>query len=171
VRPDGEADIAVEGPDNSLLYYHATPGAPWTGEQVAADNTTFSPPSIYVRDVAPEGEADIVAEGPDHSLYYEWARVGGSWNRDEVAAPGSTYSAPSIFVRSVDPASEADIAAEGPDNSLLYYHATPGAPWTGHQVLRVLRGPPYCHATWRLSTLAELLQHVAPAASCDDCDI
>ena len=90
--PAGEADIVAEGPHHSLLYYYAAGlGSPWTATEVAGPGSTYSAPSIYVRDVAPLGEADIVAEGPDHSLYYEWARVGGSWNRDQVAGPGSTY--------------------------------------------------------------------------------
>jgi hypothetical protein len=90
--PASEADITAEGPHNSLLYYYAASlGSPWTAVEVAGPGSTYSAPSIFVRDVAPLGEADIVAEGPDHSLYYEWARVGGSWNRDEVAGPFSTY--------------------------------------------------------------------------------
>ena len=30
VRGNGEADIVAQGPNNSLLYYHATPSNPWT---------------------------------------------------------------------------------------------------------------------------------------------
>ena len=90
--PGGETDIVAEGPHNSLRYYYAsTPQSPWTEVTVAGNHTTYSAPSIYVRDVAPLGEADIVAQGPHHSLYYEWARVGGSWNRNNVAPSGSTY--------------------------------------------------------------------------------
>ena len=29
VRSTGEADIVAHGPNNSLMYYHAMPGAPW----------------------------------------------------------------------------------------------------------------------------------------------
>ena len=36
VRSTGEADIVAQGPDNSLVYYHATPGAPWSSSVVSA---------------------------------------------------------------------------------------------------------------------------------------
>ena len=76
VLPDGEAGIAVEGPSNSLLYYHAAPGGQWTVSQVAGDNTTFSAPSFFVR---PDGEADIAVEGPSNSLLYYHATPGAQW--------------------------------------------------------------------------------------------
>jgi hypothetical protein len=33
VRPNGEADIAAESPDDMLWYHRATPGGPWPGAQ------------------------------------------------------------------------------------------------------------------------------------------
>jgi hypothetical protein len=87
----GLADVAVEGPDNSLLYYWAIPGASWTRSVVAGYFTTYSGPSIYVRLANPDGEADIVAQGPGNSLLYYWAIPGASWTESVIAGYGSTY--------------------------------------------------------------------------------
>jgi hypothetical protein len=128
VRSDGEADIVAEGPDNSLLYFHATPGSAWRWAVIAGAGTTYSAPAIFVRS---DGEADVVAEGPDNSLRYYHAWPGSLWDPAQIGPDGTTYSAPSIFVRSGSqaPAGEADIVAEGADNTMWYWHATPGSAW------------------------------------------
>jgi hypothetical protein len=128
VRPDGEADIVAEGPGNSLLYYHATPGSAWGWAVIAGYGTTYSAPSIFVR---PDGEVDVVAEGPGNSLWYYHAWPGSPWDPYQIGAAGTTYSAPSIYVRSGSqaPAGEADIVAEGANNTMWYWYATPGAAW------------------------------------------
>jgi hypothetical protein len=105
VRPGGEADVVLIGMDNSLLYFSATPGSPWTSQLVAGPGSISSDPAIFVR---ADGEADIVAAGPDNSLMYYWAMPGGTWSNAKV---GSAFSALSIAVR-VD--GEADIVAQGP---------------------------------------------------------
>ena len=128
VRSTGEADIVAHGPNNSLMYYHAMPGAPWGSGVAVPGPGTISPPSIFVRST---GEADIVAQAPDGSLWYYYAMPGSPWNSTRVAGPGTTFSAPSIFVRSTG---EADIVAQGPEFSLVYYYATPGSPWNSAQV-------------------------------------
>jgi hypothetical protein len=132
VRSDGEADVVAEGPDNSLWYYHATPGNPWVPRQIGQNGTTYSAPSIFVRSgsQSPAGEADIVAEGVDHTMWYWYATPGSGWGW--VHFHGAIdFSAPAILVRS---SNEADIAFEGPDNSLLVYFAKPGARWTASNV-------------------------------------
>jgi hypothetical protein len=128
VRSDGEADVVAEGPDNSLLYYHATPGGAWYRAVIAGPGTTYSAPSIFVRS---DGEADVVAEGPDNSLWYYHATPGNPWVPRQIGQNGTTYSAPSIFVRSgsQSPAGEADIVAEGVDHTMWYWYATPGSGW------------------------------------------
>jgi hypothetical protein len=128
VRSDGEADVVAEGPDNSLLYYHATPGGAWYRTAIAGPGTTYSAPAIFVRS---DGEADIVAEGPDNSLWYYHATPGNPWVPRQIGQDGTTYSAPSIFVRSGSqlPAGEADIVAEGVNNTMWYWYATPGSGW------------------------------------------
>jgi len=67
VRSNGEADVVIEGPNNSLLYYHAKPGEPFVADTIAGNGTTFSAPAIAVRST---GEADVVAQGPNNSLLY-----------------------------------------------------------------------------------------------------
>ena len=134
VRPTGEADIAAQGPDNTLVYYYAMPGANWASIQVAANLgplVTYSAPSLFVR---ASGEVDIAAQGASNSLMYFWNMLpssslsfASSWNSVPVAGSLTTYSAPSLFVRS---SGEADIAAQGPSNSLMYYYAMPGTQWT-----------------------------------------
>ncbi len=134
--PVDEAEIVVEGPNNSLRYYHATPGSSWTSTTIAGPGTTFSAPAIAARSTDPAGELDVVAEGRDNSLMYYWAASSGSsWGAFEIADAGSTFSAPAIAVRSTDPVGEADIVAAGPDNSLMYYHATPGSAWGASAII------------------------------------
>jgi len=123
VRSSGEADVAIQGPNNSLIYYHAAVGQPWSASTVAENGTTFSSPSIFVRST---GEADIVAQGPDNSLLYYQATPNNPWSVSTIANSGTTFSAPAIAVRSTG---EADVVAQGPRRSLLYYYATPGNPW------------------------------------------
>ena len=115
--PACEGDLATQGPGNTLDYYWATPGSPWSSAQVGVPGSTYSAPSLFVE---AGGEAHIAAEGPGNTLDYYWATPGGpnSWNFAPIAGPGSIYSAPSIFVRA---GGEADIAAEGPRNTLVYY--------------------------------------------------
>src|SRR6202050_28697 len=130
VRTDGEADVVIEGPNNSLLYYHATPGSKWDVDTIAGDGTTFSAPAIAVRSADPAGEADVVAQGPNNSLLYYHSKPGKPFVAGTIAGDGTTFSAPVIAVRKAHPAGEADVVAYGPDdNSLLYYHATPGSKW------------------------------------------
>src|SRR5271155_581302 len=134
VRTDGEADVVIEGPNNSLLYYHATPGSKWDVDTIAGDGTTFSAPAIAVRKADPAGEADVVAEGPNNSLLYYHAKPGTTCVAATVAGDGTTFSAPAIAVRTADPTGEADVVAEGPNNSLLYYHAKPGKPFVADTI-------------------------------------
>jgi Phosphate-induced protein 1 conserved region len=123
VRSTGEADVVIDGPNNSLIYYHATPGGSWSAYKIAGNGTTFSAPAIAVRST---GEADVVAQGPNNSLLYYHATPGNAWYVDTIAGSGTTFSAPNITVRSTG---EADVVAQGPSNSLLYYYATPGNAW------------------------------------------
>jgi hypothetical protein len=82
VSPAGEADIAVEGPGNSLMYYWTTPGSPVYHLVEAGDGTTYSAPSIYVQT---SGEAYLAVQGPGGALRYY------------TAPPGSqTFSATTI---------------------------------------------------------------------------
>ena len=115
------------GPNNSLMYYYATPGSSWSSNTIAGPGTTFSAPSIAVRST---GEADVVAMGPNNSLKYYHAMPGSKWYSDTLGGSGTTFSAPAIADASAaNPAGEADVVAMGPNNSLMYYHAMPGKPW------------------------------------------
>jgi hypothetical protein len=78
--------VVTEGPDNSLLYYHAKPGKPFVADTIAGDGTTFSAAVIAVRKAHPAGEADVVAYGPDdNSLLYYHATPGSKWDVDTIA--------------------------------------------------------------------------------------
>ena len=128
VRPNGEVDVVVQGPNNSLDYYWATPGSAWSVTQVAGSRTTYSAPQLFVR---ANGEADIVAEGANNSLMYYFATPGSAWKSSQIAGTGTTFSVPSVFVRADG---EADVVAEGAKNSLMYYWASPGSTWSVTQV-------------------------------------
>jgi hypothetical protein len=99
----------AQKPNDSLFYYFATPGDPWTAFEIAGSETTFSGPAVFVRSADPAAEADVVAQGPNHSLFYYFAAPGNPWIGTKVAGSGTTFSAPSIFVR---PTGEADIVAQ-----------------------------------------------------------
>jgi hypothetical protein len=81
------ADIAVQGPDNSLKFYWADNGSPvtWNVENVALTGT-YSAPSM-----AETGSSvNISAVGTSDSLSYYWAQNGTStWIAEQVAPPGS----------------------------------------------------------------------------------
>jgi len=128
VQANGQVDIAVQGPNNSLDYYWATPGSAWNVIQVAGSGTTYSAPQLFVR---ASGEADIVALGPNSSLMYYHGAAGSAWHGNQIAGSETTFSAPSIFVRANG---EADVVAEGPNSSLMYYYATPGSAWNSNQI-------------------------------------
>ena len=84
VRPDGEADIVVVGPDNTLMYYWGAPGSSWRSAQVAAARKAFFATSIVVRS---DGEAAVVAQGPDDTLLYCWAAPGSVWSSTQISQP------------------------------------------------------------------------------------
>ena len=127
-NPAGEVDVVTMGPNNSLMYYHATSESSWFSDTIAGSGTTFSAPSIALRST---GEADVVAMGPNNSLRYYYATPGSGWSSSTIAGSGTTFSAPSIAVRSTG---EADVVAMGPNNSLMYYHATPGSSWSSSTI-------------------------------------
>jgi hypothetical protein len=92
---DGAANIAVQGPDDSLVFYWADNGSTaWQTDTVAGAGTTFGSPAMAVNG----GTVDIAAEGPDNTLSFYWAYTGtGTWHAETVPAPDVT-SAPSITV-------------------------------------------------------------------------
>ena len=91
VNPEGEADIAVEGPNNTLMYYFSRPTG-WNPVQLAPAGSTYSMPSIFVRTAYPASEADVVAEGANHTLQYYWGSPNGTGGHIQVAPAGSAYS-------------------------------------------------------------------------------
>ena len=79
------ADIAVQGPDNSLKFYWAANGTTtWHAETVAGAGTTFSAPSV----AETSSSVNIAAEGPDHDLEFYFAANGSTtWHAQKVAGP------------------------------------------------------------------------------------
>jgi hypothetical protein len=127
-NPEGEADIVAQGPNNSLMYYHATPGYPWSTFMVAGPGTTLTAPAIAVQD-DPFGLAVIVAMGPTGTLMYYHATPGYPWTLlggpgGGAPVPGIITSAPSIAVgqSGFTVVAQGLDAASGPGNWLLYYH-------------------------------------------------
>ncbi len=133
--PAGEADVAVQGPGNSLSYYYATPGAVWSPRvPVASAGTTFSAPTVVVRTGNPANEADIVAQGAGNSLDYYYSMSGTSFTPVTVQGANSTFAAPGFVVQ---PNGQADIIVQGPSNALTLYFATP----PGGLNIQTLTGP------------------------------
>src|SRR5580693_1077130 len=77
-----DVNIAVQGPDNSLMLYWAVNGSSaWNTETVAGPNTTYSAPSMVVNG----GTVNIAAAGPNSSLLFYWTFNGsGTWNTETV---------------------------------------------------------------------------------------
>ena len=132
-NPAGEADVVMLGANNSLMYYHATPGSKWTSETIAGSGTSYSAPAIAVRAANPAGEADVVAMGPNNSLMYYHATPGSKWSSEEIAgSAGTVYSAPAIGVNSTT--GRADIVWMGPNYTLYDTNAIPGSPWSTNNI-------------------------------------
>jgi hypothetical protein len=126
---DGNTVIAVQTSEDGLRFYWNQFGTNnWYGEQVAANGTTFSPPTMVQ-----DGNAVIIAAvGPKDSLDFYWAQNGTStWNAETIAGAWSTYSAPSMAVDG----NTVNIAAEGPNNSLTFYWAFNGSPTWGPETV------------------------------------
>ena len=114
---DGNSVIAFETSENGLRFYwneHGTNN--WHGEQVAANGTTFSHPSI-----AQVGNDVVIAvAGANNSMDLYWQVNGASgWNAETVAGNWTTYSAPSL----APDGTAVVIAAQGPSASLAFYWA------------------------------------------------
>src|SRR5580704_17954120 len=96
---DGAENIAVQGPDNTLLFYWAYSGSPSAChmETVGGANSVYSlsnTPSIVING----DTVNIAVTGPNRSLSFYWAYTGtGTWHAETVPAPDVT-SAPSIPV-------------------------------------------------------------------------
>jgi hypothetical protein len=126
---DGNSVIAVQTSEDGLRFYWNQYGTNnWYGEQVAANGTTFSPPTM----VQDGNSVIIAAVGPKDSLDFYWAQNGTStWNAETIAGAWSTYSAPSMAVDG----NTVNIAAEGPNNSLTFYWAVNGSPTWGPETV------------------------------------
>jgi hypothetical protein len=111
------ANVAVEGPNHSLLFYWQIDGTPtWNAETVAGPGTTYSEPAM-VTDGG--GVVDIAVMGPNNSLMFYSQDIGATtWTAETVAGPGTTYSEPAI---TADGAGTVYIAVEGHNGSLMLY--------------------------------------------------
>ena len=145
VRPNGEADIVVQGPDNSLMHYHAFPGTTWVPDQIAGSNTTYlanpgsGTPAIVV---LPTGEVAVAALGSGNSLLFYQSTTPAptaadpnpvsSWSAPQTIPMQGTMAPPpeSGFVLSgqymaVRSTGEVDVVGMGAGGSLLYFSSTP----------------------------------------------
>lgn len=126
-RPDGETNVAVVGPGNSLDFYYNRAGSPqWGKIPVAVGGYALSSPDMIQR---PSGETNIAVVGKDNSLDFYINKQGSpAWGKLTVAGPGSAYSKPAIVQR---PSGETNIAVRGPNNTLDFYYNFPGSPQWG----------------------------------------
>jgi hypothetical protein len=117
VRSTGEADVAVWGANNSLMYYCAMPNGPWSSVAIAGDSFY---PAIAVRSTS---EADVVALAMKSSLplMYYHDMSNGPWSSGTTPSGGGESS---IAVRSTG---EVDVASEGANNSVIYSIAPPSS--------------------------------------------
>jgi surface antigen len=122
-RPNGETDVAVVGPGNSLDFYFNPPGTNNWGRLTVPGGQAYSTPAMIQRS---SGETDIVVQGPNHSLDYYFNAPGSpSWGRIAIAGADSAFSAPVVVQR---PSGETDVAVQGPDHRLDFYYNAAGSP-------------------------------------------
>ena len=81
------ANIAVQGPNHSLMFYWAANDTnTWHSETVTGPGTTYSAPSIAETTTG----ANITAVGPSNGLKFYWAANDtNTWHSEQVAPPGS----------------------------------------------------------------------------------
>jgi hypothetical protein len=114
--PAGEADIAVEGADNGLMYAYSTSSYNmWAVLNVAPSAADYSTPSLVV--VATEahqtqGVADVAVEGPQHKVI-GYAGFGGGFNSSTLSPMDTIYSAPSFVQNTADSENPAAIVFQG----------------------------------------------------------
>jgi hypothetical protein len=114
--PAGEADIAVEGADNGLMYaYSGSSYSTWSTVNLAPSAADYSTPSMIV--VATEahqtpGPADVVVEGPEHKVI-GYAAFDGEYNPSTLSPSGTIYSAPSFAQNTADSENPAAIVFQG----------------------------------------------------------
>jgi hypothetical protein len=92
----GAVNIAVQGPNHSLLFYWATNGtATWHTETIAGAGSTFSAPSMAVNG----NTVNVAALGPHNTLTFYWAFDGtATWHPETVAGGVNRSSTPSMAV-------------------------------------------------------------------------
>lgn len=121
-RPNGETDLVVVAPDQSLDFYFNAPGSSSWGRIDIPGSDGLSTPAVVQRS---NGETNIAVQGTDKSLDFYFNPQGtNNWGKIEVAGPDSAHSAPAIIQR---PNGETNIVVEGPNHSLDFYFNLPGS--------------------------------------------
>lgn len=114
--PAPEADIAVEGASNGLMYAYSTTGYnAWEVVTLAPSAADYSTPSVVV--VATEahqtqGAADVVVEGPQHKVI-GYSVFGVETSSSALSPIDTIYSAPSFVQNTADSENPADIVFQG----------------------------------------------------------
>jgi hypothetical protein len=114
-------DIAVQGPNNSLVDYHQDDSQNWGSSTVAGDGTTYHTPRISYGN----GNVHIATQGPNHALDYYWLD-GLTWTEQSIPGPNLAFGSPSID----DANGSTDIAVQGPKGSIYFYYETYGDNWS-----------------------------------------
>jgi hypothetical protein len=114
-------DIAVQGPDNTLVDYHQDDNNNWGSSTVAGDGTTEQAPRISYGN----GNVHIATQGADHALDYYWLD-GSTWTEQSIPGANLAYGSPSID----DANGSTDIAVQGPKGSIYFYYETYGDNWS-----------------------------------------
>jgi hypothetical protein len=131
-RPNGETDVVVVGPSNSLDYYFNALNSPdWNKLSIAGAGAAYSSPAVVQR---PNGETNVVVAGSNNSLdYYMNAFGSPSWGKLTAAGANSATSDPAVIQRrdGSGNVTETDVASTSSDGSANYYYNGTGSPTWG----------------------------------------
>jgi hypothetical protein len=127
----GQADIAYEGPGNSLFYDYSTTSYYHWVNQVIGTAIAYSAPSLAVLDGsdATQGEAFIAVEGAQHSIWAYNNGAGTTFTAQELLSNGWVYAAPAVVQNNRDPNHAIEIAYRGSSTSLGVLLDLGGTSW------------------------------------------
>jgi hypothetical protein len=111
----GVTEMAVEGPNHTLVQYLATSKG-WQAGTMAGAGSTYSSPQFTVSG----GVNEVIVQGAEHTLWQYLATSEG-WKPFEIAGPNSVFSNP--VLQEVSPG-VTEMAVEGPNHTLVQYLAT-----------------------------------------------
>lgn len=129
-NPADQADIAVQGPAHTLVFYRSRVSGPWQITHVLGPNKAYSAPSLMIAEgVDQAGQADIAVQGPNHSAYFIGDVVGSRPGLPVRLDGGDVFSAPSLAENFQDPTDQVELVFQGLAAHTAVFVRSTGASW------------------------------------------